>query len=274
MFRFWTTMDFAPLVIAMLSAFLTTMTMAFTGKRAKIRRLMAVLVVLLTIKFIQACQTSLENRLWKALITTIMWIQCIKTFDDLCLTDTSAQDGVFLVEGVFEGEEISGFERGRDVLSTKIYTKLTWAIGMLWNMRGIHTSWSIKRIPPFSIINPNNVPSRMSFLRGHCRTIVLAYLLLDLFANQPPPDLTMILKNRQHFLFRLSEITIEDFVFRVSVVLGFWLNTMCIVAMIHSLLAVVHIGFRLQNPSLWPPIFGQLSEAYSIRRFWGYVLWW
>ena len=42
--------------------------------------------------------------------------------------------------------------------------------------------------------------------------------------------------------------------------------------MIHSLLAVVHIGFRLQDPSLWPPIFGELSEAYSIRRFWGYVL--
>jgi hypothetical protein len=40
----------------------------------------------------------------------------------------------------------------------------------------------------------------------------------------------------------------------------------------HSLLAVVSVSAGLSNPGQWPNLFGSLSDAYTVRRFWRYVV--
>ncbi|MCJ1284350.1 hypothetical protein MMC26_003681 [Xylographa opegraphella] len=36
-----------------------------------------------------------------------------------------------------------------------------------------------------------------------------------------------------------------------------------------GLLGVIAVGSGLSQPKYWPPVFGPLQEAYSLRRFWG-----
>jgi hypothetical protein len=39
----------------------------------------------------------------------------------------------------------------------------------------------------------------------------------------------------------------------------------------YSLLAAVSVGAGFSEPYQWPDLFGSLSDAYTVRRFWGYV---
>ncbi|KAB8229582.1 wax synthase family protein [Aspergillus alliaceus] len=36
----------------------------------------------------------------------------------------------------------------------------------------------------------------------------------------------------------------------------------------HDVFAIVHVGFGLDSPDEWPPLFGNIAEAYTVRRYW------
>ena len=40
----------------------------------------------------------------------------------------------------------------------------------------------------------------------------------------------------------------------------------------HSLAAATTVAIGISRPCDWPPMFGRLSDAYSLKRFWGYVV--
>lgn len=53
-----------------------------------------------------------------------------------------------------------------------------------------------------------------------------------------------------------------------------WIGPTCVIlTRVHDFLALLHVVILgLNSPSEWPPVFGYLIEAYSLRRFWG-VFW-
>ncbi|KAF5859661.1 hypothetical protein ETB97_002572 [Aspergillus alliaceus] len=36
----------------------------------------------------------------------------------------------------------------------------------------------------------------------------------------------------------------------------------------HDVFAIVYVGFGLDSPDEWPPLFGNIAEAYTVRRYW------
>ncbi|KAF4340710.1 TRI7-trichothecene biosynthesis [Fusarium beomiforme] len=232
--------------LAFASQGLTAWALGFTSPTNLVRYLIAAVVVVLTWFFNQAIYDALSSRLHVALLSTGMWIQCLKTFDDLCLSRLS-----------FEGP-------------TPSFTKrLTFGVSNLWNMRGVGTSKQISQIPLWSSQDASAVPSRGQELKRHAKNAIISYLILDIFANQPPPDLSMISPQNENLLMRIGEITPEEAILRFFATFGFWLNTFCVIHLINSTFSLLYLGLNLYPVEMLPPIWGSLSDAYSIRRFWG-----
>jgi hypothetical protein len=257
---------------------IAALAVGFTEPSNPLRPAAVVIILLLTWLFDHQIQDGLNSRIHVALLSTTMWIQSLKVFDDLCLTRLS-----------FEGEIADhALERkGGNCQPTSAKTKriatirpwetfksqfakrLVFAVENLWNMRGIGTKMEIATIPPWSSEDLLFVPSRNKELKRHIRNLILSYLILDLFANQPLPDLEMISHKRETLLGRIAEIGTEEVIFRFFATLGFWVNTFCVIQFINSAVSLFYIGLYLYPIEMTPPIWGKLSDAYSVRQFWG-----
>ena len=56
---------------------------------------------------------------------------------------------------------------------------------------------------------------------------------------------------------------------RVAATLLFWAGTYCLLDAGYCFTSMISVAFDLTEPDEWPPLFGSIGDAYSIRRFWG-----
>ncbi|RBR25323.1 uncharacterized protein FIESC28_01932 [Fusarium coffeatum] len=239
------------LYLAATSQALAAFALGYTRPSNLARPAIALSVAWLTWLFNQAIHDALHSRLHVALLSTGMWIQCLKTLDDLCLT------------------KLSFDEEAKKSISS---SRLRFGVSNLWNMRGVGTSKVISQIPcwPHSPGRLSSVPSRGQEMLRHVRNATVSYLILDIFACQPPPDLENMMSPRNELLLsRLGEIRSEEAIFRLFAVFGFWLNTFCVIHLVNSIFCLSYLILGLYPVEMLPPIWGRLSEAYTIRRFWG-----
>ncbi|KAI9164114.1 hypothetical protein HJFPF1_05751 [Paramyrothecium foliicola] len=232
----------------------TALAIGYTARRTPVRFLVAAAVFGLIWLFNNSIQDGFESRLHVALLSTAMWIQSLKSLDDLCLTGISFRPGTVtpgvslgcdnkpLSDGLIELEEPS---RPQDLQksTSQCANKLLFGFGMLWNMRGVGTMAQISQIPPWSRQDRFFVPLRIQELKRHIKNALLCYFVLDVFANQHPPDIELFMSpKKEKFFSRLTEIGAEEAIFRVFTVLGFWLNTFCVIQFINSVLCLVAYG--------------------------------
>ncbi|KAM7198354.1 acetyltransferase pyr8 [Rhypophila sp. PSN 637] len=242
-----------PVSLAFASQALAVLAFAYTTADSILRLPVSVCVAALTWQFHQKIQDDvLANRLLMTLLTTPIWIQCIKTFDDLCLTRISV-------------------EKQNEWKAIKVKSRISWALAMLWNARGVASPWQINRLPPWSYHQPAGwVPSRCRELLRHIRNFVICYFVLDVFASQPPPDLEgMMAVDNQALFSRLCTMSTEEIIFRFAAVFGFWLNTFCSITLLNSIFSIFYLTILMQPVEMVPPIFGKLSDACTLRGFWG-----
>ncbi|KAF5665702.1 acetyltransferase [Fusarium heterosporum] len=240
----------AAFCLAAVSQALTAFAIGFTTPSNLLRPTIALFVCWLTWAFNQAIYDALHSRLHVALLSTGMWIQCLKTFNDLCLSGLS-------------------FEDEASALPKPTIDRISFGFSNLWNMRGVGTSKEISQIHPWSS-KDSLIPSRGQEAKRHARNVIISYLILDVFANQPPPDLdNMMAPRNEQLLARFGEVSSEEAIFRLFASFGFWLNTFCVIQLINSAFSLLYLGCNVYPVEKLPPIWGRLSDAYSIRRFWG-----
>ncbi|KAK8007897.1 hypothetical protein PG989_001887 [Apiospora arundinis] len=133
------------------------------------------------------------------------------------------------------------------------------AFNVLWNMREVGTPRQIAHLPKSgSVAKPGYGPSRPKFFLRSSLTIVVSYLLLELTtmapsaADSPKPNSIL-----------------EHVLAKVLGTVAFWLVLSLYLSLIYSVLAAFQVLLFLNEPSDWPPLFGALSETWSVRRFWG-----
>ncbi|WZH47635.1 membrane bound O-acyl transferase family-domain-containing protein [Fusarium acuminatum] len=230
----------AAFCLAATSQALSVFALGFTAPSDLLRPAIAVVVAWLTWLFNESIHDALQSRLHVALLSTGMWIQCLKTFDDLCLSKLS-------------------FDQEAGTSPKTAVGQLQFGLGNLWNMRGVGTSKQISQIPPWSYTNPL-VPSRGRESTRHVRNAVVSFLILDVFANQPPPDLENMMSPRNEQLFsRLGEVNAEEAIFRFFASFGFWLNTFCVIQLINSLFSL------LRHSAYLPATGGKLASVLWVR---------
>lgn len=90
-------------------------------------------------------------------------------------------------------------------------------------------------------------------------------------ANQPAKNPIMFADKHIPILTRLDEVTVEEIITRIATTLFFWIAGYLIVQAYFSFWAFLVVAFGFDRPEWWRPMFGSLSECYTIRGFWGHV---
>ncbi|KMU76043.1 hypothetical protein CISG_05302 [Coccidioides immitis RMSCC 3703] len=72
-------------------------------------------------------------------------------------------------------------------------------------------------------------------------------------------------------LRRMTEISLEELAIRTGSVIGFAAAAMAMIVQLHAFASAVIVGLGIHDPEEWPLMYGRISDAWSVRRFWGLV---
>jgi hypothetical protein len=114
--------------------------------------------------------------------------------------------------------------------------------------------------------------SRAAFIKRCILTIIaiaavdtaksmLVSSALNIGGRDLMPTKTMLLR-------RLSSVTPRELLIRASFAFDTAWTPFAWYTLLHSALSIIFVGPGLDTPEEWPPLFGSIAEAYSIRRFW------
>lgn len=136
--------------------------------------------------------------------------------------------------------------------------------------RMVDTPWEAKNVAPFSTSEPNYVPTRARIivqqLWNISTSLVLREIVMEVEMSMYP---SYTARSRVPILTRLDEVSREEVMVRLILGIGYWLFSYCTVQIVLGTIAVL---FALSKPGKvreLRPMFGSLSEAYTVRGFWG-----
>ena len=114
---------------------------------------------------------------------------------------------------------------------------------------------------------------RQSFLIERSCLLLVIYLVSTVWWHLLTPygpikqsDLASL---QQTYLRRLSDVSLRETVIRACLVVHFLWGSWALVTAYHTVLALIFVGLKLDEPEEWPPVYGSLSQAYPLRGFWG-----
>ncbi|KAK8129695.1 membrane bound O-acyl transferase family-domain-containing protein [Apiospora kogelbergensis] len=146
------------------------------------------------------------------------------------------------------------------------------SVSLLWNLRRIGTRWDVTKDSqkPF----PSKQLPRASFLSSLQTQIIfacVAYLLLDLAASAPQPPAMLLQPSKQALWKGVSELSLPDAAFRFIGSVGFYVSTAILLSVVHSTVVAMGAVLNWWDFDSCVPLFGSVSEAYTVRKFWGSV---
>jgi hypothetical protein len=135
------------------------------------------------------------------------------------------------------------------------------AAGMYFNLRRFGVRGETSMIHRRAITRARLVYTKVA-------EILILYLIMDAAMSGPPPETHLITREKQT-LFRLSNLSLEDLLFRFFSTLGYWLVTFVCNRLNHACAVVVSLVIGLSHPEDWPHLNGPISACYTVRGFWG-----
>jgi hypothetical protein len=150
-------------------------------------------------------------------------------------------------------------------LVTTIYSSLR----ITMDTRGVGTRWQAKNIPSFpSFSASESHGSRRDYLLRTAAILIWQYFTIDflwhIYLGLSADQKVQLLETK----FLALDTTLQRLATRIGSILAIGGLLRMIIDCIYRLLSVVAVGFgaSLQD---WPPLFGRVRDAYSLRRFWG-----
>ena len=130
--------------------------------------------------------------------------------------------------------------------------------------------YEVRNVPRFSAQDPDFVPSKKEFLRRKAITVLICYLVLDLFSLGADPESNAINLSPQlvPLFTRLGDVTGQQLIMRLFVTLGWGAGIYTFQTGVQSLFALIGVGLGLNEVKSWRPMFGSPWDAYTLRRFW------
>ena len=148
--------------------------------------------------------------------------------------------------------------------------RLTFGNEISSSARGVGTFWEVKNVPPFSSKNPSYVPSRVDFTTRHAIAAILCYTAYNIATEiQLQLDDSLLIAEKVPLLSRMSDISKSELQVRFINTLAHWVQTYSFLQTGYSAAALIGVAINPSELRLWRPLFGSLSESYTIRGFWG-----
>jgi hypothetical protein len=140
------------------------------------------------------------------------------------------------------------------------------------SMRGLGTSWEIKGIHRFSAQNPLFTPSPLNFIVSNIFKCILCFFVHNWCVDvQIGLDRRYLRPENVAFFRRLGEISIEEFHVRCIATVATQAGSCCWINGMYSIAGVISVALKPSSVEDWRPIFGNIWEACTMRRFWGWV---
>lgn len=171
---------------------------------------------------------------------------------------------------VGEGKKIKAYiednSKGDDT-----WNRLRFGTWVAFSSRYIGSPYQTRNVSPYSTSNPSYIPSRRIFLLQRGAIILFSYVLTDFFVrvSRSHRNDSVFAETHVPIYARLDEVTAEEVLIRVGTTTGFWLGAYAAIQAYHSATALIAVALDLMTPADWRPIFGSLSDAYTLRGFWG-----
>ncbi|KAL9076087.1 MAG: hypothetical protein Q9161_001134 [Pseudevernia consocians] len=174
-------------------------------------------------------------------------------------------------------EEEEGFAPPVPVLKGKesASSKYDFALSFLFGTRGINKPWQAKNVPAFSSPNyPSHPlpPTRRQFLLRRSITILLSLLTLDIGTFYPLHPKIFDLATIPLFARLPSSsggISADEIVHRIANTVANWIVNYAFICFFANSWACFVVAVGWSEPGAWPPGFGSLADAWTLRRFWG-----
>lgn len=145
---------------------------------------------------------------------------------------------------------------------------LGWSARVIFSYRAIGSPREAKNIPRFLSRNPSYVPSRSRFLLRRSLNVVLLFLVVDILSHQPPPNMELFAPRNASLFIGLHMLSTQAVIARILSTGVFWLSLRLTIALIYDTASVIGVALMITSPADWPPYFGSVGEAYTLRKFW------
>ncbi|KAE8366745.1 membrane bound O-acyl transferase family-domain-containing protein [Aspergillus caelatus] len=250
-------MSLNPISSIALQTIVVVTTIGFTPAQSTLRPGALVIVGLCTGQCLSTALTYFVRTPWASLAGGYSVMLLFQFIDIALLTKWQ-----FPYSGSFPVDSSRAVSR-----RTSWVDRLRFGIWAAFNARCIGTSEQVRNIPA------SRDQGRDVFLRQTARLVLLSYLGLDILGSAADPELgsRFLVGSRVPFLRRLPEITVEEVVIRIFSTIAAGIGLLCSQGGFYHLFAFVSVLSKSSDPRDWPPFYGSLWDAYSLRRLWSRV---
>jgi len=141
------------------------------------------------------------------------------------------------------------------ISTASLSDRFWWALRLLSSPRGI--GWAHE---PTTHILPHPTTSRVRFLSNQLLRTAKFIIIFDI--------VRVLSYSNPYFQKGGPSLADAGLLWR-STVLALVITTYASLARVYTIYSIVSVGFGLTVPGDWPPLFGYLGDAYTVRRSWG-----
>ncbi|KAF9252962.1 hypothetical protein DTO006G1_2193 [Penicillium roqueforti] len=162
----------------------------------------------------------------------------------------------------------------RDAKSTrKSGSKLLAASRLLTQTRAVNTHWQVKNVPShpkYYLRRGMQVPTWGRFLLRQLAIVAWQCLVLDIVQT------VSIQQARERGLYEPASLEVKwivpvgQWAERIATHLSIWFIVNRLIGdLAYRVLSIFFVGIGLDSPADWPPAFGSMADAFTLRNFWG-----
>ena len=271
------TLSTHPLFFDIIQITTIALVVGFTFAKSRVRLLALPLVLSIPRYVVPRCRERVQGDIWSGIVGSTSVFYCL-TYIDLALlgkwcfeshgpSDPSQSLHFAKSSRQVKQDSNAWHTPGRSSLADRLH----FGFSSAFNPRMIGTPWEVKGVPPFSAKDNTFVPTRAQFLLQTCLRLLTVYLVLDLLTAWGDPDKNPVTYSLDlvPFFRRLGEVTVEQLVIRLITTIALWTSIYCIMTILYSVVSLIAVLSGASEARSWPPVYGSLSNAYTIRRFWG-----
>ena len=264
-----------PLETIILAFSTPILTLAYTPPKSPIRLAVIPIIAASIIAFLQTADVYVSNKTIIAMASGPTTLLLLSSINYLCLQSRHLTENKIEGSDGIDGLRYKRYGKGEEFEHYSVKKKsqgplspLWWATDLIFNYRGVGTPREVKNLPQFSTKDPEYLPTRSRFLLGRILAVITSYLIIDCFNSLPPPDLQLFLEHKSYQLGGLTAMSLEDALTRVVTTIVFWISLRQTIALLYNTFSIIFVGLGFSDVEEWPPYFGSVFEAFSIRRFW------
>ena len=263
---------FYPLLFNCVACSLLILVLSFTSRKSTVRPAVFLVVVILAYKTVRTNQTGNGRKSFAVLSTGSVLCTVLQYLDVVLL-----RQWTFGLHGTTSPKQAeddfmmrSRTDKINDMSPKQVWERILFGFKTSFAYRYLGTPLEIENIPQFPSGDGGCHISKARFLFKTAVKLLVCLLILDASSFGARPENTVIfLPHRVPVLTRLKTVSCEELAVRLIVTLVSWLITYCVVQSIYCVHAICFVSCGLTDPATWPPVFGSLQDAWSVRQFWG-----